>query len=1077
MTKHSRCLMTVLVTLLGWLPHYLQAVDLPEGFSESAVATDIQNPVGMEISPDGRLFVLAGNVRRIEIFDDSGFLNEFIRLPQVLNRGSGLLGLEFSPDFEQSGKVYIAYITDPADVPGPQRFRLSSFESDGVIADPDSELVLFEVEDIDASQQQHQGGDLAVGADGKIYWALGDRVEGSRVSQSLESLFGKVLRLNIDGSIPADNPYYLELEGELKAIYASGLRNPFRLDQRPSTGEIFMSEVGPQDWEELNRIESGANYGWPIVSGVVDNPLYTDPAHAYPHEPDGCAITGGSFYEPQSGQFPPQYHDTFFYGDHCFGWIAYVDLETGIDTRFLTGADRLVEVKVNPSNGAVYYLDRNYAGDTVQRTGGIGRIDFVGGNVSLDITRQPVSESVAVGESVTFSVLATGDLPLMFQWLRNGVEVSGETQSVFSIPEVSAEDNGTLVQVKVTDRNGFFLISEAATLTVTGNRAPRVAITSPEPALRYIAGQEYAFSGSAFDDEDGELDPEAFEWEIVFHHDDHTHPFIPELNGVVEGTFVPPVNDETDANVWYRIHLSVTDSDGASATTFHDVFPLTSSLSIRTEPPGLEVLLDGTPRNAPIDFVGVAGVARDIEAVATQVHEGQTWVFDSWSNGGDRSQTISTPIEDTSYVARYAISEDEPPETENTLPVPTIVTPDLLSGFSIGDEVAFSGIATDSEDGDLPESAFEWEVILHHGDDHTHVFSQTVGVSRGAFTPSIESHTEVNIWYRIHLTVTDSSGGSATVSRDVFPIVSTIRLETLPQNLELFVDGTLQSSPVELDSVSGVELSIEAPGQQALENQEWIFDGWSNQATRAQNFVTPSTDVTLLATYTLDQPTVDTLPVVELINPANNASTTAPVTVSGVASDDSAVRRVELAIRDRDTSRYWNGSELVAGYRTVDAVLISPNTTETSWSYQFEPPSGSNLRVVARARQEDGSGGDKVRVDFTVQDTDLPPIQEPVDVRSPEHQSTVSNPLLIEGSVSIDNLVEVNILIKEVGARNYWNGTAWQSGRDEFPVLVQDGSWAYELNQPEPRDVVIRAIAVDSAGNRHFSERVTARFE
>lgn len=84
----------------------------------------------------------------------------------------------------------------------------------------------------------------------------------ARVSRkdTLNSLFGKLLRINIDGTIPTDNPFYASLIGDLRAIYANGLRNPYRMDKRKSTGEIFMSDVGPQDWEELNQAEPGANY-------------------------------------------------------------------------------------------------------------------------------------------------------------------------------------------------------------------------------------------------------------------------------------------------------------------------------------------------------------------------------------------------------------------------------------------------------------------------------------------------------------------------------------------------------------------------------------------------------------------------------------------------------------------------------------------------------------------------------------------------------------------------------------------------------------------------------------------------
>lgn len=857
---------------------YAQGVDLPDGFSETVVATNIQNPVGMEISPDGRVFVLAGNVRRIEVYDDNGYVNEFIRLPQALNSGSGLLGFEFAPDFETTGQVYIAYITDPDDIPGPQQFRLSRFNSNGTVANLNSEQILFEVEDVDPNQQQHQGGDLVIGADNKIYWALGDRVEGSVVSQPLDSLFGKLLRLNLDGSIPADNPFFGQLSGDFRAIYSNGLRNPYRMDKSLRTGEIIMSEVGPQDWEELNRAEAGANYGWPIVSGVVNNPSYTDPVHAYNHTPDGCAVTGGAFYEPNVNQFPAIYHDKFFYGDHCFGWIAYVDFNTGEDVRFLADAHRLVEVKISPVTGAMYYLDREYAGDTDSRSGGVGRIDFVGGEIPLSISRQPASVEAAVGEDVSFEVSVTGESPFDFQWYENNSILAGETDSALTVSNVKAGDNGDEFFVIVEDANGATEESNAATLTVTANNAPEAVIVEPFNELRYIAGEEYKFLGFAEDAEDGVLDRFAYNWEIVFHHDDHTHPFIPEFLRQKRGTFVPPTNDETEPNVFYRIHLTVTDSSGTSTTVQKDVLPLISEVNVQTQPAGLELLLDGTPQNGSITFDGVAGVARVLEAPATQSVGGQTWSFVSWSNGGDRVQTISTPEVDTTYTAVYQV-----------------------------------------ENGSLP--------------------------------------------------------------------------------------------------VAG------------------------------------------------------------LISPTNNSVVGRPLTIGGVASDDSGIKRVQLAIRDLSTSNHWDGSNFVPGWRTVDAQLDNPDDTVTAWSYELAPDQDVDLRISVNARQIDGTSGNSERVDVTLTGDAIPFLE----ITSPENHDVVTDPVSIIGEVEPVGLSSLKLVIKALGEQSYWNGTDWQNERIELDADSLSGrNWSYLLNQPNNNiiDVVVVALArYQNVNSRLRTGRLEIHFE
>ena len=1177
-----------------------QNIDLPDGFSETVIATDIEIPVGMEVSPDGRLFVLAGRQKRIEIFDDSGYLNEFIRLPQALNKGSGLLGLEFATDFESSGDVYIAYITDPDDLAGPQRYRISRFSSNGTTANRNSEEVIFEVNDVESSQQLHQGGDLVIGDDGKIYWALGDRVHRPFISQPLNSLFGKLLRLNIDGTIPTDNPFYASLSGDLRAIYANGLRNPYRMDKRTSTGEIFMSDVGTQDWEELNQAEPGANYGWPLETGVVNKPGYTDPALAYHHQPDGCAITGGSFYEPLVNQFPDAYHDKFFYGDHCFGWIAYHDLDNGNDIRFMTGAHRLVEVKVSPVTGAIYYLDREYAGDTSRSSGGIGRIDYVGGTVPLNISRHPSSVTASVGADVAFDVLVSGESPFTFQWFQNDDELEGETQSTLTIDNVQAGDNGHEFFVRIVDANGASETSEIATLTVVANNAPNPVITAPGADALFVAGDEYSFAGSASDEEDGELDESAFNWEIVFHHDDHTHPFIQEITNVKDGTFIPSPNSEIDPNVWYRIHLTVTDSAGASSTVYQDIFPVHTDVRVETVPEGLELVIDGASQSAPIEFEGVAGVARLLEAPQSQVIDGETWTFSSWSNGGARSQTISTPIIDTTYTASYVrdrfndtaleitrqpssivaaagdgVSFDvlvtgEPPITfqwfrndipidgetgsslvlnnvqsgdsefyvqirdandsieqsdtvtltisSNAAPIPIITEPSPGLLYVAGQEYPFAGIATDTEDGELDASALEWEIVFHHNDHHTHVLvPETSGITNGTFVPPISERSAPPVWYRIRLTATDSAGTSTSTEQDVFPLISDIAVDTFPAGLEVFVDDTARGAPVAFEAVAGVERVLEAPEIQLVNGQVWTFSSWSNGGERRQIISTPLVDTTYTASYALDT-VEENLPLVAgLSSPVAGSIAAAPVTIGGVATDALGVRRVQIVIQELGTKNYWNGSNFASGWRSIDAELDTPNNTTTPWSYTFSPSTDVEVRVVAKARSTNGVSGDKERVEFSVTTDSMPPsptepptnptepptnptepptnptepptdptepptdptepptdpTEPSIEISSPNASTGVNNPVRIVGTAHLAELSTVKLVVKQKGARNYWNGNDWQSGRIEINASLTDENWTYDLDQPNPRDVVVRAIAIDANGTRLFSDRVT----
>jgi glucose/arabinose dehydrogenase len=164
------------------------------------------------------------------------------------------------------------------------------------------------------------GGALDFGKDGKLYVATGYNDTPDK-AQQLDNLFGKLLRINKDGTVPTDAPFYSKASGKNRAIWALGFRNPFKFAGQPTTGTIFTNDVGANTWEEINRGASGANYGWPVHEGVADDPPYADPIFAYAHDGDpattGCAITGGVFYDPARGRFPAGYEGEYFFADFC----------------------------------------------------------------------------------------------------------------------------------------------------------------------------------------------------------------------------------------------------------------------------------------------------------------------------------------------------------------------------------------------------------------------------------------------------------------------------------------------------------------------------------------------------------------------------------------------------------------------------------------------------------------------------------------------------------------------------------------------------------------------------------------
>ncbi len=285
---------------------------------------------------------------------------------------------------------------------------------------------------------------------------------------------------------------------------------------------------------------------------------------------------------------------------------------------------------------------------------------------------------------------ATGTPPLSYQWQRNGSDIAGATSSTYTLSNAQASDNGALFSARVTNSFGS-ATSNAAQLTVTSNTPPTGSITQPAAGVLYQGGQIINYAGTGTDAEDGVLPASGFTWKVDFHHDDHFHPFLPDTSGAKSGSFIIPTTGETSANVWYRIHLTVRDSGGLAHSSFRDILPRTSTLTLQTNPSGLQLKLDGQPVTSPYSFVGVVGITRTLEAVSPQTLGGTTYVFSSWSDGGAASHSISTPATNTTYTALYNSGAGD-----TTPPIVTITNPAPGSTVARKSNVTISATATDN---------------------------------------------------------------------------------------------------------------------------------------------------------------------------------------------------------------------------------------------------------------------------------------------------------------------------------------------------------------------------------------------
>jgi len=669
----------------------------PPGFVETrvvsgAATTGASAPTAVAYEPGtGHLWVLekgsgsAEGQTRVRRRDaGSGEVTTALSLDCVDSQGErGLLGIAFSPDFLEPGgtsrHVYLYYTraisgSGPCSLPGQAagaRNRVSRFiESGGGLS---GERVVLDGPTL-TSATNHNGGTLRFAPDGTLFVSMGDNNTDSAsnpLSRDLGDLRGKLLRIRGDGSVPEDNPFVGQA-GVRPEIWAWGLRNPFRFSIDTETGTPIIANVGEATWEAVYVGVPGADYGYPCLEGRA--PFRTcDPAppvgtvtlpiFVYGHDNEtppvfGNSITGGPVYRGDA--FPEEYEGAYFFGDWGRSWIRrgritsdgrLVDVE-----MFIPDATRVVDMVVSPE-GCLTWV--SIGGD------GVREVCHAGGS-----NGQPRALSTAEPQSglaplaVQFTGSASSDPdgdPLDYLWDLGDGPARTESDPAHSYAVGGVFD----VVLTVDDRQQQANSTDGAppVRIVVGNVAPNASIDAPAPGTTYDAGSTISFGGSAGDPEDGALPPEAFSWTVAFHHGQHEHPLLGPLTGISAGQFTVPASGEDDTDVFFRIHLRVTDSGaplGAAgqlaANAFVDVFPNVATIGLVAQPAGagLKLELDRAAAVAPFSRDSVVGFSRTLGAPSPQTVGGRTFEFVSWSNGGTREHVLTTPPTSTTYTAQFA---------------------------------------------------------------------------------------------------------------------------------------------------------------------------------------------------------------------------------------------------------------------------------------------------------------------------------------------------------------------------------------------------------------------------------------
>lgn len=810
-------------TLLPATPARAVLTGLPPGFVDETVLGGLPYPTAIAFSRDERMFVAlkSGVVRLSEggALLPAPFVDISARVHD--NHDRGLLGLAVHPQFPQQPYVYLLYTHDPAgvaaDVGSPIVGRVSQLLR--VAADPatgyrtalaGSETVLLgtnstranigsetdgrntafascmtgrtmagvPVEDCIASDENsHTIGTLVFAPDGSLFVSSGDGSNYSGVdpralrAQLPDSLNGKVLRIDpITGAGLPDNPFFNPAapRGNRSKVWASGLRNPFRITVHPVTGEAYIGDVGWNSWEEIDT-GKGANFGWPCYEGGVTGAsegsattslqqgsyrsnggtsascaaLYAQgqaavkaPAFGYDHSAGGASANAGAVYTGTT--YPAQYRGALFIADYNRRWIRYLTFDAQGRATMGTFAQE------NTSAGPVQIVtgpDTNLYWMRYASNGGeVRRIRYVGAGNTPPVAQLDASPRIGQAPMpVSFSSDGSYDpdaQPFSYAWRfgDGGTSTLPDPSHTYTTPGVYD------AELTLTETTAPFA-SVVATVRITvGNNPPIATITAPPDGTTYAIGDTLTVTGTG-SSAGTPLPATALSWELRHRHNDHFHYSTPASApsptdpNVSVMTLVP---DDHGDQTSYQVCLIATVAGGLTDTRCRDLTPRKTDYTLATQPVGLTLQYEdeGLSLPGPALIRPIVGSTQTVSVDPVQ----QSRTFARWTDGvTERSRTFVVGSTPTTYTAVF----------ENRLPTARI------TGGSGG--AAPLTVALDGRTSTDPE-----------GDQLQYAWTDGRGGTSTSATPSFSYPTPGT--YQVGLTVTDQLGGTGTAT---LPLVVT----------------------------------------------------------------------------------------------------------------------------------------------------------------------------------------------------------------------------------------------------------------------------------------------------------------
>ena len=668
-----------------------QAATLPSFFEERTLASRLTVPVDVAWAPDGRMFI-AEKAGRVRVVSANGTLQAapLIDISGHVNNSwdHGLLGIAVDSAFATNHYLYLLYVYEPdaahPDNPKVSRLTRVVVKSDNTVQNPQApETVLLgsvitapcpaasnTLDCLPADSTSHSIGTVRSAPDGTLFVGNGDGSDFNGVDQMAlrtydeRSYSGKVMHVDRDGHGLPGHPFCptdSDLTHVCTKVYAKGFRNPFRFTLKPGGG-LIVGDVGWNSWEEIDLPVAGGNYGWPCYEGNHQTPGYSQlaacatvyqsgpsaaawPFNEYFHDQNTGTVLGGPLFT--GDQYPEGYKGDIFFGDYALALIKRLELNpdgtlAGVQP-FATNVNGIVDLELSPA-GNLAYVE---FGDGWSATGTVREVEYSPGNLSpvAKVTADPLTGSAPL--PVAFHGDASSDPDgdsLSYDWNFG----DGSAHSSQVNPSHTYSMPGTYTARLLVD-DGRGRTGSASMQITAGNTPPHVSILQPESGVTYRDGEPVHLGGTATDDQDGALIGSALAWHVIAHHGSHIH----DVGGFTgpEAGFTPIVDH--DADTYYDVFLTATDSQGLATTTIRSIYPETVEVTVQSVPAGGSISYAGRSSTTPFSTESAVGFRTTVAASELLEAGGHSYAFERWSDGGARLHDVTIPGQATTLVAFY----------------------------------------------------------------------------------------------------------------------------------------------------------------------------------------------------------------------------------------------------------------------------------------------------------------------------------------------------------------------------------------------------------------------------------------